>query len=112
MRGGFFFGLGLSLAVGSAYLQGVFAGLGLPVVDVLSPDVDVELSGEPRVVPGLAVVGGDFDAVDAAVRGPGDAAYGDAASGDRAVVAHGVDAALGNDRPFLRPTRSEERRVG
>ena len=44
-RGGLYFGLGLAFAVGSAHLQGVFAGLHLPVVDVLAPDIRVELGG-------------------------------------------------------------------
>src|SRR5919202_5254921 len=70
----FFVRLGLSLTVGGAYFEGVITGLRLPVVDVLTPGIGGELRGERRVVPGLAAIGRDLDALDTTVRSPGDAA--------------------------------------
>ena len=74
MRRGFLVRLGLSLTVGGAYLEGVITRLRLPVVGVLTPGIGVELRGERRVVPGLAAIGRDLDALDTTVGSPGDAA--------------------------------------
>jgi len=52
-----FWGLERALAVGGPDLEGVGAGCGVPVVDVLAPGVGVELAGEAGVIPGLTVVG-------------------------------------------------------
>src|SRR3712207_9434641 len=76
MRRGFGSGLGLSFAVGSADLEGVLAWFRVPIVDVLPPGICGELSRQVGFVPGLAAVGGDLDALDAAVGRPGDTADG------------------------------------
>src|SRR5215207_11265898 len=105
MRGGFGLCLGLSLAVGGADLEGIFAGsgAGVPIVDVLSPGVCGELLGEACLVPGLTAVGGDLDALDAAVGRPGDAADRDLTGGEVIAILYGVDTGLGFDRAFFRP---------
>ena len=72
---GFCGGLGFAVTVCGAHLEGVVARGGVPVVDVLAPGIFGELCGEAGGVPGLAAVGRDLDLLDAAVRGPGDAAY-------------------------------------
>ena len=51
--GGHLFSVGLALAVGRPDLEDVLAGLGVPLVDVLAPGVDVELGGEASLVLGL-----------------------------------------------------------
>src|SRR5215207_1283767 len=100
---GFPGGLGLAVAVDGADLERVLAGAGVPVVDVLAPGVAVELGGETGFVPGFAAVGGDLDAPDAAVGGPGDAAYGDGAGLEFVAALDGVDAGLGFYGALLGP---------
>src|SRR5215212_9971258 len=102
-RRGILGGLGVALAVGGAYLDGVLAGTGVPVVDPKPPGVHVELGGERRVVPFLAVVGGDLDPFYPPGRRPGDAAYFNGAGLKPVAVLDGIDAGLGLDRAFLRP---------
>src|SRR5215211_5010565 len=104
-------GLGLAVSVGSADLDGVIARGGVPVVDVLAPGIFGELFGEAGRVPGLAAVGRDLDLLDAAVRGPGDTAYGVAAGGEVVAVGYGVDAGLGLDRALLGPGALDPVRV-
>ncbi|HZB82528.1 MAG TPA: hypothetical protein VE288_06735 [Rubrobacteraceae bacterium] len=53
---GFFVGLSLPHAIGSARLEGMVTGLRLPIVDPLAPSIDVELVSEASVVPGLFTV--------------------------------------------------------
>src|SRR3712207_1115812 len=88
--------LGLSRAVCGADLEGIFPRPGVPGVDVVPPGIHlVELGGESRFVPGLAAVGGDLDALDAALWRPGDAADGDPTRGEALAALHGIDAGLG-----------------
>src|SRR5215212_7698645 len=93
--------LGLTGTVGSSDHEGIFAGLRVPVVDVLPPGVNIELAGEAGVVPGLAAVGRDLDAFDAAVGCPGDAADRGLAAGELVGVVYGIDTGLRLDRALL-----------
>ena len=103
MRWGFGGGLGLPFAVGGADLEGVPAWFRVPIVDVLPPGICGELSRQACLVPGLAAVGGDLDALDAAVGRPGDTADWYLTGGQVVSVLYGVDTALGFDRVFLGP---------
>jgi hypothetical protein len=109
--GGFRGGLGLAVAVCGAYLDGVIAWVGFPVVDVLPPGIFGELFREARCVPVLPSVGGDLDLLDTAVWGPGDSAYGVLTGGEVVAGADGVDAGLGLDWAFLRPGTLDPVRV-
>src|SRR3712207_3289391 len=102
---------GFPRAGGGAGLGGVLAGSGVPVVDVLAPGVNVKLLGEPGVVPGLAAVGRDLDALDAAGGRPGDAADRGLAGWDLGAVLHGVDAGLGLYGALLGPGALDPVRV-
>src|SRR5215208_60887 len=103
MRTAFFFSLDLPIAVGGADFYSIVAGPRLPVVDVLAPGINVELSGELRVVPGLAFVGGDLDAINAAMGSPGDTADRNGTGREVTPILHGIDTGLGHNRALLRP---------
>src|ERR687889_1500318 len=96
-------GLGLPIAVGSAHLYRIVSSSSIPVVDPQPPSVRVELRGERRVVPALAVVGGDFNPLYPSGRSPGDAAYLYGARLQLIAIFDGVYSGLGYDRTFLRP---------
>src|SRR5215204_6484059 len=108
---GFGGGLGLTVAVCGAHLDGVIAWCSVPIVDVLPPGIFGELFCEAGCVPGLSAVGGDLDLLDTAVRGPGDTAYGVLARGEVVAGAYGIDTGLGFDRAFLRPGALDPVRV-
>src|SRR5919107_4634278 len=108
---GFRGGLGLAVAVRGAHLDGVIAWCGVPVVDVLPPGIFGELFREAGRVPGLPTVDRDLAFLYAAVRGPGDAAYGVLACGEVVAGADGVDTGLGLDGAFLRPGALDPVRV-
>lgn len=66
-------GLRLPEPVAGAHADRVGPGRRVPLVDPLTPRVDVEAGSEPGLLPGSAV-DADLDGVDPAGRGPGDAA--------------------------------------
>src|ERR671910_626195 len=96
-------GVVASSAVGSAHLEGVLAGFGVPLVDPLPPGIQGELFREAGLVPGRAAVGRDLDTLDATVGRPGDAADRGLAGRDLCAVLYGVDAGLGLYGALLRP---------
>src|SRR5215203_4356198 len=82
VRRGLLRGLGLAFAVGGAHLEGVLAGIGVPVVDPLPPGIQGELFRKAGLVPSRATVGSSASRSQPTVGCPSDAADRGLAGGD------------------------------